>query len=414
MRLRLFRSVLAGLLLMLVAPAAAQASVGVGVQAGPVRLSGAAHPGGSYALPALLVVNTGTEMESVAIRIERLSSGSGRSIPPGWIHVTGPAVTLGGGQSGRIQLELVVPESAKPGQYFSDVVAKGSAQTSAGGANIGVAAATDLEFGVAPGVVSGPWLTVPGWLLPLAAVLIALALLIIFVRRSGLRIRIERVRPNRALAVLLAVLPMAAAACGVSAAPAQSSGQGTNLSLTLNTVKTIRSVTITPDKATFGKCSGGSPGNNTGSQAGALGFPNGQCLVGSLGQGASYPITIRNSGIASYMDVNGSSASPSDGDSQWNLCNRGRNPAVSCNRRSGNYHMPGANQYLLQNFSGNGVNSSGLTDNPVCDHEFGPGGQCWAMQNAATREGFELIGPYFSTDTSTKWTVTITWTPIPR
>ncbi len=70
--------------------AAVQASVGVGVQAGPVLLTGAAHPGGSYALPPVYVVNTGTQPEVISIRIDRLSRGSGRrSRRPGFMP--GPA-----------------------------------------------------------------------------------------------------------------------------------------------------------------------------------------------------------------------------------------------------------------------------------------------------------------------------------
>lgn len=173
-------------------PASAYASVGVGIQAGPVLLSGAAHPGGSYALPPVYVVNTGTEQESVAIRIERVSPGQGRTVPPAWIHATGSAVTLSQNQSARIPLELVVPATARPGSYFSDVIAKGSADIAAGGANLGVAAATKLEFRVVPGVVSGSWLGLPGWLLPAVIGLLLLAVAIAMFRRAGWRVRIER------------------------------------------------------------------------------------------------------------------------------------------------------------------------------------------------------------------------------
>src|SRR5580693_9790754 len=108
MHLRLWLPVASGLL-MLAAPVAADASVGVGVQAGPVRLAGAAHPGGTYALPPVYVVNTGTQAESVTIRIERISRGTGRTIPPTWIQVAGLPAALGHGQSARIPLNLVVP-----------------------------------------------------------------------------------------------------------------------------------------------------------------------------------------------------------------------------------------------------------------------------------------------------------------
>lgn len=173
-------------------PAVAQASVGVGIQAGPVRLTGAAHPGGSYALPPVYVENTGTQPESVYVRIERLSSGSGRPVPPAWVHAASQGIHLGHGQSVRIPLELVLPAAVKPGQYLSDVVVRGSAALSDGHANFGVAAATKLEFRVVPGAVAAPWFSMPGWVLlgVLAVVLIAAAAIV--ARRSGLRIRIDR------------------------------------------------------------------------------------------------------------------------------------------------------------------------------------------------------------------------------
>ena len=96
------------------------------------------------------------------------------------------------GQSARIPLELAIPAGAKAGQYFSDVVVKGSAALSAGGANLGVAAATDLEFQVAAGAAAQPWFTVPGWVLAAMAGIVALAAAVVLAVRSGIRIRIER------------------------------------------------------------------------------------------------------------------------------------------------------------------------------------------------------------------------------
>jgi hypothetical protein len=184
-------------LLMLAIPAAAEASIGVGIQAGPVRLAGVAHPGGSYALPAVYVVNTGTQDESLAIRIERLSSGPDRPVPAAWIR-PGAAVQLSHNQSARIALELVVPDGAKPGRYLSDVVVKGSAGLSGGSANLAVAAATKLEFRVAPGVVSGSWFAVPSWLWPGIGVVLLIAAAAVVARKLGVRIEIDRVRGDAA------------------------------------------------------------------------------------------------------------------------------------------------------------------------------------------------------------------------
>jgi hypothetical protein len=192
MHLRLGLMAALGVLAVVAAPAAAYASVGVGVQAGPVQLAGVAHPGGTYTLPPVYVVNTGTQPESVAIRIERISRGTGRTVPGAWIRVAGLPSSLAHGQSARIPLSLVVPSGATPGQYFSDVVVTGSAALVAGGAHLGVAAATDLEFRVVPGVISSGWFTMPSWVLLAVAVVLALALGVVLVLRSGISIRVER------------------------------------------------------------------------------------------------------------------------------------------------------------------------------------------------------------------------------
>jgi hypothetical protein len=192
MQLRLWLSLPIGVLALLAWPAASYASVGVGVQAGPVRLDEFAHPGGQYALPPLYVVNTGTQTESVSISVERISPGTGRTVPPGWISASPAPVRLSRAQSARIPLQLTVPSTAKPGRYFSDVVAQGSAAVSAGGAKFGVAAATDLEFTVAAGAASAGWFSAPGWLLPFVLGVLIVGVAAAAIRRSGLRIRVER------------------------------------------------------------------------------------------------------------------------------------------------------------------------------------------------------------------------------
>jgi hypothetical protein len=189
---RLWLSLPLSALVLLAWPVASYASIGVGVQAGPVRLAGAAHPGGQYALPPVFVVNTGTQPESVVIAIERISPGTGRTVPPRWVSASSAPVRLAHNQSVRIPLSLSVPASAAPGRYFSDVVVKGTAPLSAGGANLGVAAATDLEFTVVSGAVASGSVSVPGWLLPYVAVVVVIAAAAVVIRRTGIRIRIER------------------------------------------------------------------------------------------------------------------------------------------------------------------------------------------------------------------------------
>ena len=185
-------AVLAGALVAV--PQAAQASIGVGIQAGAVRLSGVAHPGESVALPGVSVVNSGTHPESIRLSVPRLSTGPGRLVPASWIQFGSPVVQLAPKHAMRVSLELVVPAGAKPGAYMSDIVATGASasQASAGHASLGAAAATLLEFRVAPGSAPGFWWSVFTQTLWALLVLIALAAVVLVIRRSGIRVRVER------------------------------------------------------------------------------------------------------------------------------------------------------------------------------------------------------------------------------
>ena len=406
MHLRLW-AIGAGLLAVLAIPATAQASVGVGIQAGPVRLDGAAHPGGSYALPTVLVVNTGTSPESVSLSIDRVSAGNGRTVPPSWVHANG-AVTLGVNQSARIPLQLVVPPTARPGAYFSDVLVKAGAPNSASGASFDAGAATQLAFTVAPGPVATPWFSMPTWVLPGIGLVLLIGAAAGLMRRYGVSVRIERepdgasslaVRaPRHRLARLaLPVALIALAGCGTAPAP-QGSSNGASITLTLHTVSDLRSVVISPTRGTFTSCSGGSTHDQTHSTSKLLGFPNGYCEF--------YPITVTNQGIPAHVEVYGSDASAADGNGQWTLCNLG----ASC---TGPHGKPGLNQYLLANFTQLRSYRAGLTASLSCDHVFNQVHRCWAGHDARQQEGIKVTGPSQTTDTSTTWTMTVTWFAVP-
>ena len=169
----------------------ARASIGVGVQANPVSLSAAAHPGTSYALPSLYIVNTGTQAESMSVRVVR-RTGPDRAIPESWIRIGSLSGQLPPKQSARIALELVTPADAAPGSYVSDIVVTGSAAPAAAGVNFGAAAATKLEFTITPGPPGGSWFSLPAWTWWVIAGLVILAAATFGWRRSGLRIKVER------------------------------------------------------------------------------------------------------------------------------------------------------------------------------------------------------------------------------
>ncbi|HUB41798.1 MAG TPA: hypothetical protein VMA72_23370 [Streptosporangiaceae bacterium] len=409
MHLRLW-AIGAGLLAVLAVPATAQASVGVGIQAGPVRLAGSAHPGGSYALPDVLVVNTGTGPESVSLSIDRVSDGSGRTVPPSWVHAGG-AVTLDARQSARVPLQLAVPENARPGRYFSDVLVKAGAPNSASGASFDAGAATQLAFTVVPGPVSAPWFSVPIWVLPGIGVVLLIGASACLMRRLGLRVQVDRepagarsqALRRRGLARLaVPVVLIALAGCGTAAAP-QGSSNGATIKLTLHTVSDVRSAVVSPSSGTFTNCYGGSARDHTPSTSKLLGFPNGRCSF--------YPISITNDGIPAHIEVFASNASASDGDGLWTLCNAGEHPAVTCTDVS---KKPGLNQFLLANSNRTGTTySAGLTGNLSCDHVFNQSHGCWAGHGAQQLESIKITGPSQTTDTSTTWTMTVTWFAVP-
>jgi hypothetical protein len=404
---------------------AADASVGVGVQATPVRLTNVARAGGSYSLPAVYVLDSGTQAEAISVRVERLSRGAGRGVPASWVRDTGTGLRLSPHQSAEIPLQLVVPGGAKPGRYLSDIVVTGSAVLAAGRANLGVAAATVLEFSVAPGAPPGLWPFPPSWIWWILGSLLALGLVVAALYRWGLRVQIERTaavarsaarrparwrgRPRAAVALIAAAGLAACSTGSTTSTPAGTPGKGQSIAISLKVVPTVVSVTVSPSSAAFGGCTGGNGSVNTASTPGALGFPNGRCWLGTPGDHGSFPVTITNTGVAADIFVNGAPAAPSDGGTQWGLCNLGANPAAACTGPGGK--MPGANQYLVQNFAGANENTDGLTDTMSCDTEFAAG-TCSALQGDSQQEGLELTGPSSTADQSTRWTVTITWTAV--
>ena len=216
-----------------------------------------------------------------------------------------------------------------------------------------------------------------------------------------------RVRRSWAWVVILGVLVVIVLIFLTNrAAPVASNGA--SVAISLKVVPTIRSVTVSPGTASFSNCTGGSAGADTPSTATALGYPNGQCLEGTPGASGSFPITITYNGPPGQVYVGGSNAIPSAGSIQWGLCNS----AAACSGPGG---LPGVDQYMVNIFGRDSNNSTELTGTLTCDQQFDPGAvdRCSAAPGASQTEGIQLIGPESSGNTSTSWTVTITWAAAP-
>jgi hypothetical protein len=177
-------------------PVAAEASVGVGIQENPVSLLRPARAGGTYPLPAVQVANTGTQDETITLKVERITHGSGRVVPRAWIQFADTQIQLAAHEETTIALDLVVPASARSGSYQSDVVVIGSPVEPGKATNFRPAAATKLEFRVVPGASRGPLAALPP-LLRWTLLVLLLAMLIYAGRRYfNVQIRVTRKKPD--------------------------------------------------------------------------------------------------------------------------------------------------------------------------------------------------------------------------
>ena len=194
-------------------------------------------------------------------------------------------------------------------------------------------------------------------------------------------------------------------AVGVPPASATSNGSTT---VSLNANVPVRSVTVGPATTSFNACT--TSGGTTGA---TLNFPNGNCVT----TGAN-DVVITNGAIAGHIYVTGTDATPSDAGQHWVLCN-GPNSA-SCTGPSGGpfgANYPGQNQIEEWTMTSAGVNGSTLGSVPSCDEAFNLAASgafdCSAAINQQTTEGLSLLGPSLSTDTSSSWQTTWTWTAVP-
>ena len=182
-------------------------------------------------------------------------------------------------------------------------------------------------------------------------------------------------------------------------------GSGT-VTAHLKVVPMIRSVTVSPDSVDFRNCTEGA--GDTASAGDQMGYPNGICWVGNTGPDGQFPVAVTYTGLAGNVWVSASGAVPDDNGTNWSLCSPGGQPGCT-----GGQNQPGNNQVTVMTFAQDVANYQMLTGDARCDTEFGAGGVCTAapdqFQSLTAHEGIRLIGPKASDDSSTSWSVSITW-----
>jgi len=206
------------------------------------------------------------------------------------------------------------------------------------------------------------------------------------------RIRVERAavrkgsgRRSMALLVVASVTAVAIAAMPAAAAPG-------SLSLSLSTVaQAVKSVTVTPTSDAYTSCIyGSSSGSN-------LGFPRGACT--SLPTG----VTVTNGTTPALILVNGADMVPSDSGTHWTLQS---GPVTTADHY---YETVSSNDLYNSGASQGGVPFLALSNTAACESIFLPAcGNSNAGQSAIEFPG--ITGPQTSSDTSSSWTTSITWT----
>ena len=137
------------ILLLLILPISVQATIGVGVGTGKISYDEPLKPGAVYQLPTFTVFNTGTETSNYEVAITYQARIPELRPQEDWFEFTPKEFSLEPKQSIVIDIQMTLPLKTEPGDYFAYVEAR-PVVTATPGTSIGVAAASKLNFSVAP------------------------------------------------------------------------------------------------------------------------------------------------------------------------------------------------------------------------------------------------------------------------
>ena len=149
------RAVVTILILALFFPVLTLARIGVGVGAGKIHISEALKAGGIYDLPAIPVLNTGDEPAEYQFSVQyhegqETNPDMGQRPGSDWFNFEPSSFHLEPGKVQTVKVILTLPAKIKPGNYFAYLEARPVKKSVAGQTSVGVAAATQLWFTVAP------------------------------------------------------------------------------------------------------------------------------------------------------------------------------------------------------------------------------------------------------------------------
>jgi hypothetical protein len=142
---RIIACMVVSLVILTLCASPALASVGVGIDLGKIELNESLVPGGTYHLPAVGIINTGSETSDYQVEIIYMDDQQELKPAIDWFRFEPQKFTLGAGVSKKVAITLQIPMHAGAGSYFALIEAHPVAQET-GSASIAVGAATKLSF----------------------------------------------------------------------------------------------------------------------------------------------------------------------------------------------------------------------------------------------------------------------------
>jgi hypothetical protein len=149
------RALLVGLALFAASSGTASADRGVALDLGKLEIAPALTPGGGYRLPPVGVRNPGDEVTTYRMVVSSVEGEEAVSVPADWIDFSPRELTLGPGQTKKVNARLSLPTGADPGDYEGLLAAQ--IVTEGDGAHVGAAAAAKVQFEVESATLLGAW-----------------------------------------------------------------------------------------------------------------------------------------------------------------------------------------------------------------------------------------------------------------
>jgi hypothetical protein len=185
-------SAVAGVWLLLGAPALATASVGVASDLGRITLDAPVHPGQRVTLPAITISNSGTE--PTVYRMFALPDSGAAPADATWFSFDPEVLTLAPGVKQRVVAVMAVPADLPAGEYRVILVAR----PIAGGGQYNIAAGPRMRIQVSPASwIATRWYALAGWMERMAPWSYVGSAVLALLAASAVVVPIRRARSRR-------------------------------------------------------------------------------------------------------------------------------------------------------------------------------------------------------------------------